>query len=393
VEMRERARAEEALRQSQKMEALGQLTGGIAHDFNNLLQVVSGAFELIRRKPAEQARVAAWAENGLQAAERGASLTRQLLAFSRAQKLELKPFVVTDLVTAMRELLARAIGPDIELEFKLDDQRAPIVSDRTQLELAILNLAINARDAMPEGGRLVIGSKVVEVGEDDPILPAGAYVELCVSDTGTGMPPEVAERAFDPFFTTKGVGKGTGLGLSQVYGVARQAGGAAQIESAPGEGTTVKLFLRCSQEASPELEDAVAEQAATVFAPQAATVLVVDDEADVRRLVGDTLEMLGYAVIAAESGAEALQVLERTKPDLMLLDYAMPGMNGAETAAKARQRWPALRILFASGYADTEQVESAMGGEAEILRKPFQLDELARRVAAAVQQGRTTAEA
>ncbi|MDE2486362.1 MAG: hybrid sensor histidine kinase/response regulator, partial [Alphaproteobacteria bacterium] len=247
-EMAARAEVEEALRQSQKMEALGQLTGGIAHDFNNLLQVIQGALELIRRKPADTDRVQAWAGNGLEAAERGASLTRQLLAFSRTQKLDLRPFVLADLVGGMRELLVRTLGSDIELVMKLDRSGAPVLSDRTQLELAILNLVINARDAMPVGGRLTLSTEPVAVGPGDPVLEPGDYVALSVSDTGEGMPADVAARAFDPFFTTKSMGKGTGLGLSQVYGVARQAGGAAQIVSAPGQGTTVSVLLRRSDQ-------------------------------------------------------------------------------------------------------------------------------------------------
>ena len=245
-EMAARGKAEEALRQSQKMEALGQLTGGIAHDFNNLLQVVHGAFELIRRKPEDAAKVATWSDNGIGAAERGASLTRQLLAFSRSQKLELRPFVVAELIGDMRELLVRTLGPDIALVFDLDEAGVPVMSDRTQLELAVLNLAINARDAMPEGGRLTISTKIRQMPAGDPVLEPGDYVDLSVADTGEGMSPEVIERAFDPFFTTKGVGKGTGLGLSQVYGVARQAGGTAQIAARPGGGTVVTLLLRRS---------------------------------------------------------------------------------------------------------------------------------------------------
>jgi signal transduction histidine kinase/CheY-like chemotaxis protein len=384
VEMRERARAEEALRQSQKMEALGQLTGGIAHDFNNLLQVVHGAFELIRRKPQETDKVAAWAANGLQAAERGASLTRQLLAFSRAQKLELRPFVVSELIADMRELITRSLGSEIELVFHLDDEAVPVLSDRTQLELAVLNLAINARDAMPEGGRLTIATSVVEVAAGDPVLAPDTYVELCVSDTGAGMPAEVAERAFDPFFTTKGVGKGTGLGLSQVYGVARQAGGAARIESAPGEGTTVKLLLRRSTASADGPALAQPERGPILAPPEGATVLVVDDDGEVRNLVRDTLELLGYRVLAADGGAAALALLDRTRPDLVLMDFAMPGMNGAECAGLARQKWSGLPIVFASGYADTAAVESALGGQAVILRKPFVMDELARTVADAL---------
>jgi signal transduction histidine kinase len=380
-EMAARSKAEEALRQSQKMEALGQLTGGIAHDFNNLLQVVHGAFELIRRKPDDTAKVAAWSDNGIAAAERGASLTRQLLAFSRSQKLELRPFVVADLIAEMRDLLERTLGPNIALSFELDHERVPVLSDRTQLELAVLNLAINARDAMPEGGALTISTQIRATGPGDPVLAAGDYVALSVADTGEGMGPEVVERAFDPFFTTKGIGKGTGLGLSQVYGVARQAGGTAQIESAPGRGTTVTLLLRSSSEPAQAATAAKAEPA-PVLAPAAGqTVLVVDDEAPVRALAGEILQLLGYRVLEADSGPAALEVLQAVKPDLMLFDYAMPGMNGAELAGLARQRWPDVPIVFASGHADTAQVEAALGGEAEILRKPFNMETLAQTIA------------
>ena len=382
-EMTARSKAEEALRQSQKMEALGQLTGGIAHDFNNLLQVVHGAFELIRRKPEDAARVAAWSENGMAAAERGASLTRQLLAFSRSQKLELQPFVVSDLIGEMRQMLVRTLGPDIELTFRLDEGHAPVMSDRTQLELAVLNLAINARDAMRNGGRLTISTGVRSIGEGNPLLDPGEYVELSVTDTGEGMPPEVIERAFDPFFTTKGVGEGTGLGLSQVYGVARQAGGAAQIASAPGLGTTVTLFLmRSSDPAHPAEPVQTGKDRPTILAPAVGrTVLVVDDEAQVRALTGETLELLGYRVLQADSGPAALALLEHETPDLMLFDYAMPGMSGAELAGRVRARWPDMPIVFASGHADTAAVETAVGGQATILRKPFDMETLAQTIA------------
>ena len=249
--MAARGKAEEALRQSQKMEALGQLTGGIAHDFNNLLQVVHGAFELIRRKTDDAGRVSALAENGIAAAERGASLTRQLLAFSRSQKLELRPFVVAGLIEEMRELLVRTLGPDVKLTVELGEGDASVMSDRTQLELAVLNLAINARDAMPAGGSLTVRTRLRTLPAGDPVLEAGEYVELSVADTGEGMSRQVIERAFDPFFTTKGVGKGTGLGLSQVYGVARQAGGAAQIDSEPWRGPGSSRCARRRRPAAP----------------------------------------------------------------------------------------------------------------------------------------------
>jgi signal transduction histidine kinase/CheY-like chemotaxis protein len=383
-EMAARGKAEEALRQSQKMEALGQLTGGIAHDFNNLLQVFHGAFELIRRKPDDGERVGAWARNGIAAAERGASLTRQLLAFSRSQKLELRPFVVAELIAGMRDLLVRTLGPDITLTAELDADpdgaRATVISDRTQLELAVLNLAINARDAMPDGGGLTISTTLRQIAGGDPVLEAGEYVTLSVADTGEGMAPAVIERAFDPFFTTKGVGKGTGLGLSQVYGVARQAGGTAEIVSAPGGGTVVTLLLRRST-ASVNPPEVQAQQRPILAPPHGRTVLLVDDEESVRELTAETLELLGYRVLTADSGARALEMLATASPDLMLFDYAMPVMNGAELARLARLRRPETPIVIASGYADTAQVEAALGDEAVILRKPFNMETLADTVA------------
>jgi CheY-like chemotaxis protein len=387
LEAKRRTEAELRLHQAQKMEAVGQLTGGIAHDFNNLLQVVHGAFELIRRRPDDKAKVSSWADNGLKAAERGASLTRQLLAFSRSQKLELRAFVVGELVSDMRDLLIRTLGPDVALAFDLQDGDAPVLSDRTQLELAVLNLAINARDAMPNGGRLLVGTRVARVPDGDPDLAADEYVELRVVDTGEGMSPEIIDRAFDPYFTTKGVGQGTGLGLSQVYGVARQAGGAARIKSVTGDGSergpTVTLFLRRSTRPVDAVPDRAAEK--PILAPEGGrTVLVVDDEEQVRALACETLSLLGYRVLDAASGQAALAVLEGERPDVMLCDYAMPGMSGAELARQARARWPQLPIIFASGHADTEAVEQAVGGEAQILRKPFDMDSLARALAEAV---------
>jgi CheY-like chemotaxis protein len=244
----------------------------------------------------------------------------------------------------------------------------------------VLNLAINARDAMPVGGRLTLATRVTRIAPGQSDLEPDDYVELRVTDTGGGMSPEVIERAFDPFFTTKGVGKGTGLGLSQVYGVARQAGGAARIASSTGGGTTVTLFLRRSTRPAEATPDRSAPQPAP--APRGErTVLVVDDEAQVRALACETLAMLGYDVLDADSGEAALKILDTTRPDIMLLDYAMPGMSGAELARQARDRWPSLPIVFASGHADTEAVEQALGGQALILRKPFDMESLARALA------------
>ncbi len=365
--------AQEALRQSQKMEAVGQLTGGIAHDFNNLLQGVSGSLDLIRRKPDDVARVRRWAEAGLRAAERGAKLTGQLLAFSRAQKIQLQPLVLSDLVARTQDLLTRTLGPMIKLRLDLDEARLVVCSDPTQLEMAVLNLAINARDAMPGGGALTIATRPVRINQH-PEMEPGEYLELAVADTGAGMSPDIAARAFDPFFTTKELGKGTGLGLSQVYGIARQAGGTARIESRPGEGTTVRLFLRRTEaNVRGEEEIHLREMAG---GNRSATVLVIDDDPDVRGFLIDSLDALGFRTIEAQDGPAGLAALDESEPDLMLVDFAMPGMTGAEVARAAWVRFPGLPIVFASGYADTAAIEDVAGAGATILRKPFRVDEL-----------------
>jgi CheY-like chemotaxis protein len=284
----------------------------------------------------------------------------------------------------MRELLARTLGPLIRLHFMLDDPRAPVLSDPTQLEMAVLNLAINSRDAMPEGGDLTIATAVRQIARDVD-LPAGDYVELSVTDSGSGMPAEVQAKAFDPFFTTKGIGEGTGLGLSQVYGIARQAGGTARIESEEGKGTVVRLYLplltlQPAAAAEPE------RPAAAKAAARAATILLIDDDPDIRGVLAASLETLGYAVIAAENGAAGLEALEQRIPDLVVVDFAMPGMNGAEFATAARNRKPGLPIVFASGYAETAAIEKAAGPHAVVLRKPFRIDELETVVAAALSE-------
>jgi signal transduction histidine kinase/CheY-like chemotaxis protein len=373
-EIEARAAAEDALRQSQKLEALGQLTGGIAHDFNNLLQAIYGAFELILNKPGDPKTVSRWARNGLEAANRGASLTRQLLAFSRQQKLELKPLIVAERLEGMHELLARTLGPRVELAFDLDHDRVTVMSDATQLEVAVMNLAVNARDAMPDGGRLTVRTRKIQL-EDDALLAPGAYLQLQVTDTGHGMPPHVARRAFDPFFTTKAVGKGTGLGLAQVYGVARQAGGDARIVSSPEAGATVTLLFR---EAS---GDVAGPAPAPPPAPlpttaPSATVLLIDDDDAVRGVVRGGLEMRGYTVIDANSGEAALAIAGEARPHIAVVDYAMPGMDGAQTAESLRRILPGLPIILASGYSDTAAVERALGGAATVLRKPFDINAL-----------------
>lgn len=352
------------------MEAVGQLTGGIAHDFNNLLQSVTGSLGLIVNHP-QSDKTARWAQLGLQAAERGARITGQLLAFSRAQKLELQPVEVAGLVHEMRELLASAVGPQVRLAFRFDAvPHAVVLADPTQLELAIMNLVINARDAMATGGDITIATELVQVG-DDVELDAGEYLRLTVSDTGQGMPADVLERAFDPFFTTKATGKGTGLGLSMVYGVARQSGGRATIESAVGRGTKVSILLRLV-EATPRL--ATTSDADTTT-QEAKTILLVDDDDLVRQVSAGMLASLGHRVIEAASGPEALERLSEA-PDLILLDYAMPDMTGADVAARARAQGYTRPIVFATGFADSDAVAQAAGPDVTVLRKPFDVAEL-----------------
>jgi signal transduction histidine kinase len=308
---------EAALRQSQKMEAIGHLTGGIAHDFNNLLVAVMGSFDLIRRRAGDVDRVLRHAEAGLHAAERGAKLTAQLLAFSRSQKIELKPLFLSALVEGMTDLLQRTLGPMIRLRLDLQDPDVGVLSDRTQLEMAMLNLAINARDAMLGGGDLTISISVVQI-QKDALLKAGNYAVVSVTDTGEGMPAEVVARAFDPFFTTKDVGKGTGLGLSQVYGIAHQADGTVRIESQPGAGTTVRIYLPVAH-VEPE---SCHTRSQVNRRTTGATILVVDDDADVRGMLAAALDALGYSVIEAATGAAGLEALSADQPDLLVVDYA-----------------------------------------------------------------------
>ncbi|MBS0277141.1 MAG: PAS domain S-box protein [Proteobacteria bacterium] len=372
-----------ALQQAQKMEAIGNLTGGIAHDFNNLLQGLTGSLDLIRNKPQDTERVRRWAEAGLQAAERGAKLTAQLLAFSRAQKLELKPLALNRLLEEMRDLLGRTLGPAVQVTMELAGDAGAVLGDETQLEMSVLNLAINARDAMPDGGTLVIVTRPLQI-VSDPQLQPGDYVELRVSDSGTGMPPDVIARAFDPFFTTKGVGKGTGLGLSQVYGMAQQAGGTARIGSEPGKGTSVSIFLRVTGDAV--MRETKTGREAVRYAGHTASVLVIDDDPDVRAFLAESLDAFGYAVTQAQDGPQGLALIAKQKPDILLVDYAMPGMTGAEVAARVRKMHADLPIIFASGYAETAALENVQDANTAILRKPFRLGELQEAVANALRR-------
>lgn len=370
-EVAERERAQAALAQSQKMEAVGQLTGGIAHDFNNLLTVIFGNLELIQRRT-EDEKTARLADFARQAAERAAKLTHQLLAFSRTQNLTLKAVDLNALVTGMHDLLGRTIGPMVRIEMALDATGPWALADDNQLELAILNLSINARDAMPDGGVLTIatGGRPAE-GRD---LAPGDYAVISVRDTGSGIPGHLLSKVFDPFFTTKPIGKGTGLGLSQVYGIAQQSGGTVRLSSVEGQGSTVEIWLPAAEATLPAPEDAFAADA-RADGPHK-RILVVDDDADVRRFIVDCLQSLGYSVDEAAEGRSALRRLEETPPDLLIVDYAMPGMTGVDVVMEARASAPALPIIMATGYADMEAVDRVMPPES-LLRKPFRLAELA----------------
>jgi CheY-like chemotaxis protein len=271
----------------------------------------------------------------------------------------------------------------VEVKLDIADGGIPVLVDRTQLEMAVLNLAVNARDAMPEGGRLTISTAPREVF-DDPELEDDLYVALSVADTGTGMPAEVRSRAFEPFFTTKGVGRGTGLGLAQVYAMARQSGGVARISSEPGEGSMITLLLRRAQQSVTEAESGLDAATPSAKAPFSRRVLVVDDDDEVRGFLREALTDIGHVVIEASSGPEALKLLQDDRPDVMLADFAMPGMNGAELGAAARKLWPGLPVVFASGFADIAQVKAAVGPDAAIIRKPFSLERLCGAIEAAI---------
>jgi signal transduction histidine kinase len=371
---RQRERVEAALVQSQKLEAVGQLTGGIAHDFNNLLQAISGSLEMTLRHPDDQKRITRWSQQALKAVESGQSLTSRLLAFARIQHLALLPMRVDPLIEGMSELIQRSIGPMIQLKIESDDPDAAAIADRTQLELAILNLAINARDAMPDGGVLTI-STALRSGKAHADLPEGDYVEIAVRDTGIGMSPEVLNRAVEPFFTTKGVGKGTGLGLSMVFGVVTQSGGAVAIESEQDKGTTVRLLLQRTHEAV--IDDRRGRHPRDRDASlNGRTVLLIDDDDRVREIMADTLGDAGARVVAAPNGETGLTLLANEKPDLIVVDFAMPGINGAEVARRARQFDANLPVIIVSGFAESAKLVEVTGPDVNLLRKPFRNSEL-----------------
>ncbi len=373
--------AEETIRQTQKMEAVGQLTGGIAHDFNNMLQGVSGALEIARRRLTEGRpdEIARYLDMALEATRRAATLTQRLLAFARRQRLEPKPVDPDSLVAGIADLIRRTMGPGIVVELRLRDGAGYVFCDPNELESALLNLCINARDAMPSGGRLMIGTSDAQLTQADVAgqdgTSPGNYVVVSIADTGVGMSDDVLQRAFEPFFTTKPQGQGTGLGLSQVYGFVRQSGGLVQIDSAPGQGTTVHLLL-------PLHEGGAKPAAALLGAPQpshagSGTILLVDDETGVRGPIAERLRELGYRVFEAADGPDALRLLDREAGiDLLVTDVGLPkAMNGRQLAEAARARHPDIPVLFITGYTVAQ-----LPAGADVISKPFDLDLLARRI-------------
>ncbi len=387
AEGKQREAVEDALRQSQKMEAVGQLTGGLAHDFNNLLTGIVGSLEMIRKRVAQGriGDVERYVAAALTSADRAAALTHRLLAFSRRQTLDPKPVSVNRLVSGMEDLLQRTMGPAIAVTTRLADGLVSTLCDPNQLENALLNLAINARDAMPDGGRLTIETAAVDM---EPEFAAardmlrGSYVSIAVTDTGTGMTPDVVARAFDPFFTTKPLGLGTGLGLSMIYGFAKQSQGQVRIHSTPGLGTTVRLYLPAIalSEQAASRDDGVPDVPRAVMGE---TVLVVDDEPVVRMLVIDALQELGYAAIEAGDGGAGLRHIEaQGRIDLLVTDVGLPGgMNGRQLADLARLRRPGLKVLFITGFAENAVVgNGTMEPGMEVMTKPFAMDALATRI-------------
>lgn len=378
-EIIERERVQQAMAQYQKMEAVGRLTGGIAHDFNNLLNVVQGSMDLILLMSKDEVAKSR-AEIARKACQRGAKLTSQLLAFARNQNLDLRETHIDALFDGVRELVATSLGSRIRLDFSLQDGCPPVLADANQMEMALLNLAINARDAMPDGGQLAFVAEAAAAPSG--FLRAGEYVRIAVTDSGEGMAPELVAKVFEPFFTTKGV-KGTGLGLSQVYGMAQQSGGGARILSAPGAGTTVEIWLRTADSARAFDPTPLARMPE---ASREARILVVEDDDFVRSSMVASLEALGHTVTQAADGDAGLRALGEGTPDLLITDYLMPGMTGVELMQRARAMFPALPMIIVTGYADMKAIDQVLGDDL-VLRKPFQLAELALSVGQALDRG------
>ena len=363
--------AREQLLQSQKMEAIGQLTGGVAHDFNNLLMAVLSSLELLRKRVPDDPQTLKLLDNARQGAERGASLTRSMLAFARKQELALQAVDIAALVASMQGMLSSTLGVSIAVETVIADDLPPALSDPNQLASAILNLAVNARDAMPGGGRIIIGARA-----------DGDFIRFSLADTGEGMAADVLARASEPFFTTKGVGKGTGLGLSMVHGMAQQSGGRLELHSRPGEGTVAEIWLPIAR----NCPDAVDEPVAAALDPQRELrVLAVDDDYLVLMNTTSMLEDMGHKVVEATSGEEALSRLGEGQFDLLITDHAMPKMTGAQLAETVRGQWPSLRVLVATGYAELPE---GTGKGLPRLSKPFSQAQLSHAISDVLRQAR-----
>jgi signal transduction histidine kinase/CheY-like chemotaxis protein len=380
-EARQRERAEEQLRQSQKLEVVGQLTGGVAHDFNNLLMAVLGNLDLLRKHIPDSPTARRLLDGAVQGAKRGAALTQRLLAFARRQDLKPQPTDLVFLVRGMSDLLERSLGPRIEIRMELPGGLPPALVDAIQIELALLNLAVNARDAMPDGGVLSIEIDLAKPLAEDDLAP-GSYVRVVITDTGHGMDSETLRRAVDPFFSTKEIGKGTGLGLSMVHGLAVQLKGTLRLYSEPGRGTRVELWLPSTPRAVQPTGASAPPSKTADEDPPRFSILLVDDDALIAMSTADMLADLGHEVIEAVSGEAAVEILHSNRRiDLLITDYSMPRMTGMQLAKAARVVRPELPILLATGYAELPQ-----GAEVELPRldKPYQQDQLAAEIAKAM---------
>lgn len=373
---RELEAAREALYQSQKMEAIGQLTGGVAHDFNNLLAAITGSLDLLRKRLPYDPRTTPLLENAIQGAERGAILTQRMLAFARKQELKLDAVDVPHLVRGMSEFIRRSIGPNVEVRMRFADVLPRAQTDPYQLETALLNLVVNARDALPNGGEITITADQASVSRTEGERRVGSYVRLSVSDNGTGMPAEIAAKVTEPFFTTKGVGKGTGLGLSMVQGLAGQSGGWIEIQSEVGKGTRIDLWLPIATAELPTAGLTITE--AIEEAGERLVVLAVDDDPLVLTNTVAMLDELGHSVLVANSGDEALVIFQRhPEIDLVLTDEVMPGLSGSQLAERVRELRPTAAVALASGYADLHPAPGRGLATLPRLAKPFTLAQLA----------------
>ena len=381
----EEARA--ALLQSQKLEAIGQLTGGIAHDFNNLLMAVLGSLELVRKRLPHDPKLKALLDNAVQGAQRGSILTQRMLAFARRQELKLEAVDIPELVRGMTDLLQRSLGPAVRIETRFPLLSKPVLGDANQLEMILLNLAVNARDAMPHGGEIVIATRDEILREQDGSrLKPGSYICLTVSDNGEGMDEVTLRRATEPFFTTKGTGKGTGLGLAMVSGIAEQSGGWFGLRSRKGEGTIAELWLPVAKEQRPAVDkpELAANEAEAYHLPL--VVVVVDDDSLVLTNTVAMLEDLGHTIVAASSGNEALDLIrQQGSVDLVITDYAMPHMTGLQLAEAIEKEWPELPVIVATGFAEMESTAARTWPR---LKKPFTQPELAHALARTIQASR-----